>query len=279
MNSSLNLDPLANIFIGGVAGMTSRTATAPLELYKIQRQSTHIVRTSLQKVYREEGVRGLWKGNGVNCVRLFPHIGINFSVYNMCKTSKSFDKTNRFHHFLAGCIGGTVSTALIYPLETVRSRLSVQENKSKYSGMIDAFRKISPKELYRGVHVGICGFVPFNALNFLFYNEIKGNLSNHVHTPLLLHSISGGTAGILAVSITYPTDVIRRRMQLHGIEATHSKHYTMRNAIHSVYSERGCRGFYMGLFPCYLKLFPTIAIQFTVLEQLKKMYINKNGKS
>ena len=101
--SGNNPNPFANIVIGGVAGVVSRTATAPLELYKIQRQSTHIVETSLYKVYKDEGIRGLWKGNGVNSLRLFPHIGINFSIYSMCKTASFFDNHNRYHHFIAGC--------------------------------------------------------------------------------------------------------------------------------------------------------------------------------
>jgi solute carrier family 25 (mitochondrial phosphate transporter), member 23/24/25/41 len=263
---------IVDVSIGGISGIVSRTMTAPIELYKIQKQSTHIVETSLYKVFTEEGIRGLWKGNGVNCVRLFPHLGINFSLYNMCKTNSFFDSNNKLHHFTAGCIGGTISTALIYPLETIRSRLSVQENKSVYNGLFDAYRKMTFNELYRGVHVGICGFVPFNAFNFVFYTELKRMFSSQIQTPLILHCLSGGFAGVLSVSITYPTDVIRRRMQLHGIEESHCERYTMRDAIRAIHAEKGMRGFYAGLLPCYLKLFPTIAIQFTVIEQLKKMY-------
>ena len=37
------MDFLKDLIVGGVAGVVSRTATAPLELYKIQLQSNYLI--------------------------------------------------------------------------------------------------------------------------------------------------------------------------------------------------------------------------------------------
>ena len=63
---------LDDLLIGGMAGVISRTATAPLELYKIQRQNQYLKEASIKTVLKKEGIRYLWKGNMTNCLRVFP---------------------------------------------------------------------------------------------------------------------------------------------------------------------------------------------------------------
>ena len=63
-----------DMFIGGAAGIISRTATAPIELYKIQRQNQYLKDANFRSVLKKEGIRYLWKGNMTNCLRVFPQI-------------------------------------------------------------------------------------------------------------------------------------------------------------------------------------------------------------
>ena len=78
---------LDDLLIGGIAGAVSRTVTAPLELYKIQRQNQYIKGASVKNVLKKEGIRYLWKGNLTNCLRGFPQIGTNFAA---------FEKSNKY---------------------------------------------------------------------------------------------------------------------------------------------------------------------------------------
>lgn len=87
---------LKSLFSGGVAGIVSRTAVAPLErvkiLFQVQGLSaqgaplkhTSILK-SLQSLVNAEGFAGLWKGNGANCVRVFPSSAIQFTAYGELK--------------------------------------------------------------------------------------------------------------------------------------------------------------------------------------------------
>ena len=76
---------LDDLLIGGMAGVISRTATAPLELYKIQRQNQYLKEASIKTVLKKEGIRYLWKGNMTNCLRVFPQIATNFTAFENCK--------------------------------------------------------------------------------------------------------------------------------------------------------------------------------------------------
>ena len=87
--------------IGGVAGMISRTCIAPIELKRIQKQNSFIPNSTLKDVLKKEGLRYLWKGNGVNCVRIFPQAAINYGVFRQTKNvlAKVIDNKNTLNLF------------------------------------------------------------------------------------------------------------------------------------------------------------------------------------
>ena len=74
---------MENFVIGGLAGIVSRTLTAPVELYRIQQQNYFMPNSTIRDVIKKEGIRYLWKGNGVNCVRVFPQYAINWGIFKL----------------------------------------------------------------------------------------------------------------------------------------------------------------------------------------------------
>ena len=76
---------------GGLSGAISRTAIAPFERIKMifQTQGQPPAYTgvwqALKKIGTEEGIRGYFKGNGVNCVRIFPTSAFQFYCYETYK--------------------------------------------------------------------------------------------------------------------------------------------------------------------------------------------------
>lgn len=86
--------PVTAAFLaGGVAGAVSRTVVSPLERLKIlfQIQGSGMteykgsVWKGLVKIWKEEGLRGMMRGNGTNCIRIVPYSAVQFGSYNIYK--------------------------------------------------------------------------------------------------------------------------------------------------------------------------------------------------
>ena len=267
---------ITDLITGGVSAIVSRTATAPLELFKIQRQNSFFPFSTIRAVLRREGIRYLWKGNGTNCARAFPQFAINYGIFEHSKQSLFSSITNpNLQNFLCGGVGGMGSMIAIYPLETARSRLSLQSHGTHYISLTDALHKMKYREMYRGLGMSILGFTPYNAFSFMFYYQLKNIFKE---TPMNEHAkkiLAGGLAGVGAVSITYPTDLIRRRLQLQGFEPSVPKYGGIRDCVRTILKKEGGRGLYRGLWATYIKLFPTMAIQFWVIEKCNRLFKNK----
>ena len=265
---------LVDLLSGGLSGIVSRTVTAPLELYKIQRQNPYMPHSTLRAVIGREGVSYLWKGNGANCLRVFPQFGINYAVYRAVEDNFPFENfsNQEIRRLISGGISGSVAMTCIYPLETIRSRLALQTQLGHYSGIMDALRKTPLRGLYGGLRMSICGFGPFNALNFMYYYQYKSLCGALGITPSAANFLSGGLAGISALSATYPTDLIRRRLQMQGFDKAVPQYNGIVDCARKIVQQEGIRGLYRGLGAGYLKVFPTLAVQFWSMELFSEMF-------
>jgi len=251
---------LIDMLIGGLSGVISRTLTAPLELYKIQRQNAFIPNSTIRDVLKKEGLRYLWKGNATNCIRVFPQTAINYGVFEFSKKHVLYGIENKqIKNLLAGSLGGSVSITLTYPLETIRSRLTLQTCNSHYNGFLHACRSIPIRDMFKGLRMSILGFAPFTALSFSTYFTYREYLENNTNLNKdLLKVIGGGMAGTTAVSITYPSDLIRRRLQLQNFDPTVPKYGGIIDCVRKIVKMEGIVGLYRGLPATYIKLFPTL---------------------
>ena len=77
--------------------------------------------------------------------------------------------------------------------------------------------------------------------------------------------INGALAGTAAVTLTYPTDLVRKLMQLNGSSDYH-KYDGLGDAIKIHYQRYGVPGFYKGIIATYYKVAPMVAILFLTNE-------------
>eukprot|EP00455_Lapot_gusevi_P033354 TRINITY_DN3646_c0_g4_i3.p1 TRINITY_DN3646_c0_g4~~TRINITY_DN3646_c0_g4_i3.p1 ORF type:complete len:304 (+),score=87.95 TRINITY_DN3646_c0_g4_i3:75-986(+) len=269
---------------GGIAGAVSRTATSPLERLKVMQQvsfNNNSAYTSiwgaLKKMYVEEGFLSYWKGNGTNVIRIAPYSALQFFSFDVYKRFFLQDNpTSTPRLLLCGALAGMTSSFCCYPLDLVRACLTVQTTSAQYSGVGDALSKIYASQgirgLYRGINATLMGIAPYVAINFTTFDILKRKfLPNREHEHfdainLCLGAIAGGTAA----TFTYPSDVIRRRMQLQdfgGIELPRYK--GVADCARKIYKYEGIRGLYKGLTACYLKVMPSMAIAFMTYERLR----------
>ena len=274
-----------NFIIGGIAGGLSRSLTSPLEVTKVLQQNypktygKESILTILRNSIKNNGIKSLFKGNYTNCLRIVPQNAIQLAGYNYFNDKLNFiyPEYNKLNSFNAGAISGIISYTAIYPLELIRSKLSVNiDSKAKnynnfYSALKYTYKKDGFFSLYRGWRISTIGMIPYQGITFLSYKYVNDNLNlNNDFSSL----ISGSFAGFAAVSITYPFDVIKRKYHLTG-EMGNKSYNSYYDIIKTTYKNNGIVGFYRGLFACYSKIIPSSAIFFYTVELCNNV-IKKN---
>ena len=144
-----------NFINAGFAGMISRTATAPLERIKVMYQNKSNIKTSyysyIPKLIKKEGYFSLFNGNGINCIRVVPESAIRYGVFDYSKKyfkDKGFE--NNINYFISGSISGIIASCTVYPLETIRTKITSQSNNNMYNGYLDCVKKSFNKSGIQG---------------------------------------------------------------------------------------------------------------------------------
>lgn len=92
-------------------------------------------------------------------------------------------------------------------------------------------------------------------------------LSNSSEVSVMARLICGGISGAVAQTITYPLDVLRRRLQSSGLLGFN--YQGVLDALTRMYREEGLMSFYRGMLPNYLKMVPAISVSFVVYETVQ----------
>jgi len=264
------------LLCGGLAGVISRTMVAPIDRVKILLQTQAVaagmsadkyggVGGTIRKVIQDEGVRMLWKGNAPNCIRILPYAGLQFWSYDYYKgiISKK-QELGVFQRFQAGVLAGITAASLTYPLDLIRIRLATSTDPA-VTGFISQGRSIvseggSVIALYRGFIPTLTSLAPFIAVNFTVFDTIKTNfMPEKVDSELVraLYTLGfGATSAIIAQSLCYPLDTVRRRMQVKG-----SQYTSMANAYKTIIEKEGILGMYRGILPNTIKIVPNNALR------------------
>ncbi|EOD47118.1 Mitochondrial carrier protein [Neofusicoccum parvum] len=79
---------------------------------------------------------------------------------------------------------------------------------------------------------------------------------------------SGGMAGFVSQTVSYPLEIIRRRMQVGGVVGDGHR-LGMIEVAQKIFMERGLRGFFVGLTIGYVKVIPMAATSFFAYERGK----------
>ncbi|KAK2167597.1 hypothetical protein LSH36_26g11005 [Paralvinella palmiformis] len=292
---------LKTFLAGGIAGCCAKSTVAPFDRVKILLQAHHkhysnlgIISTII-KVLNKEGVRGLFKGNKAQMIRVFPYAATQFSTYEFYKQwlRKNLGHT-QFSRLAAGSLAGMTAVLVTYPLDVIRARLAFQvAGEVMYAGIIDAFRIMITQEggiraLYKGIVPTMLGMAPYAGLSFYCFEVLKASLleyfpnscgkpSPHKGDDLVLlvpaKALCGGLAGALAQTVSYPLDVARRKMQLSLMLPESHRFSNWYTALYVVAKEHGVKnGLYRGLSLNYVKVTPMVAVSFTIYELLKQFF-------
>lgn len=173
-----------------------------------------------------------------------------------------------------GAFAGICSVTATYPLDLIRTRLSLTEGGAQQT-ISSTIAQILRNEggacaLYKGLFPTLAGIAPYVALNFTVYEGLKSYFqTKNIDLSVDVKLACGGVAGAVAQTITYPFDVLRRRMQV-SQSGLHSYNYKSSwEAVSMIWRSEGPLAFYKGLVPNYLKVVPAISISFVTFEAVK----------
>ncbi|PSK46411.1 hypothetical protein B9Z65_5379 [Elsinoe australis] len=294
---------VASFMAGGVAGAVSRTVVSPLERLKILYQVQSVGRNeykmpiykALAKIWREEGFAGFMKGNGSNCIRIVPYSAIQFASYNVYKRlieSKPDQPLNAVQRLTCGAMAGITSVTFTYPLDIVRTRLSIQsasfegltkaEAGKKLPGMGALLKSMYVNEggmpaLYRGILPTVAGVAPYVGMNFMVYESVRTYFTpKGEKNPSAFGKLGAGAiSGAVAQTCTYPFDVLRRRFQINTMSGIGYKYKGIWDAIKTIVAQEGLKGLYKGIAPNLLKVAPSMAANWLAFEMTRDFCIGK----
>lgn len=133
---------------------------------------------------------------------------------------------------------------------------------------------------YRGFTVTLMGMIPYAGTSFLTWGYLRsvvlptpipGSLQKPKPTPIADLTI-GALSGSIAQTVSYPFEVIRRRMQVGGLTNPDPNAWlTLSEVIKEIWRTNGWRGFYVGLGIGYLKVVPMTATSFAVWQWGKRL--------
>ncbi|KAM0749597.1 mitochondrial carrier [Meredithblackwellia eburnea MCA 4105] len=307
------------LLAGGLAGAVSRTATAPFDRLKVYlitsastppssespssshdhaakrkapRRNAGSIPAAVRAVMKQGGgISSFWTGNGLNVIKIFPESAIKFLSYESAKRlfAEYWDQVpdqtmiSNSSRFVAGGIGGVVSQFVIYPIETLKTRV-MSSTGGQLSGnaliaktAADMWRAGGLKLFFRGLPAGLIGVFPYSAIDMSTFEGIKLAYTKWAgQEPGIPGSLAFGafSGGVGATSV-YPLNLVRTRLQAQGTPAHPQVYSGIRDAAYYCYTREGWRGFYKGLTPTLVKVVPAVAISYAVYDTSKKVLFGR----
>lgn len=240
----IKLNFVEDFVLSGVAAVTSKTASAPIERIKmvVQNQDEMIKKGTLEGpfkgimdcanwIIKNEGFVAFWKSNFTNCIRYFPTQALNFSFKGQIKTIEAFKPSKKDSYALslakniiAGGLAGGGSLTFVYSLDYARTRLANDLKSSKkgaaereFNGLIDVYRKTIASDgiagLYRGFVISFVGIFVYRGLYFGLYDTVMP-LFPEGSVNIATRFAAGYVVTVAAGLASYPIDTIRRRMMM-----------------------------------------------------------------
>lgn len=184
-----------NVFCGVVAGITSSSIANPTDVLKVRMQAqgrkteakSENLLCSFVKIYKTEGVRGLWRGVGPTAQRAAVVAGVELPAYDLFKKKiilSGYLGDTKETHFIASFFAGFVGALASNPIDVCKTRMMNQKNlinataeqalyKSSLDCLVRTVRTEGPMALYKGFIPNWLRLGPWNIIFFMTYEQLK----------------------------------------------------------------------------------------------------------
>ncbi|KAL0323746.1 UNVERIFIED_CONTAM: Mitochondrial carrier protein CoAc1 [Sesamum calycinum] len=197
--------PVVDLLAGSAAGGTAVLCTYPLDLartklaYQIvdtrgtmqlgKRQfNAHPaysgIRNVIERVYKEGGVRSLYRGIGPTLIGILPYAGLKFYIYEELKRHVPEEHQKSILLRLScGAMAGLFGQTFTYPLDVVRRQMQLFQvepsaqggvrYRSSFEGLVSIVRVQGWRQLFAGLSINYIKIVPLVAIGFTAYDMMK----------------------------------------------------------------------------------------------------------
>ncbi|CAL9085530.1 unnamed protein product [Musa acuminata var. zebrina] len=274
-------DGAALFTAGAIAGAAAKTLTAPLDRAKLLMQ-THGLRAvertgkkaigfidAITLIGKEDGIKGYWKGNLPQVIRIIPYSAVQLFSYELYKKlfSKKDGELSIVGRLVAGACAGMTSTLVTYPLDVLRLRLAVEPGCRTMSQVaLNMLRDEGLASFYSGLGPSLIGIAPYIAVNFCVFDLVKKSLPEKYQKRPETSLATALVSATIATLMCYPLDTVRRQMQMKG-----SPYNTIFDAFPGIVERDGFFGLYRGFVPNTLKNLPNSSIRLTTFDMVKSL--------
>jgi len=268
---------------GALAGITEHAVMFPIDSIKTRMQvfatSPAAVYTgvgnALTRISSTEGMRVLWRGVSSVILGAGPAHAVHFGTYEAVK--ELVGGNNAGNQWLATSLAGASATiasdALMNPFDVIKQRMQVHQ--SEFRSVFTAIRVVHRNEGLAAFYVSypttLTMSIPFTAVQFTVYEQIKRVLNPKGEYSPVTHMIAGGMAGGIAAGVTTPLDVAKTLLQTRG--TSHDPEIRrlggMVDAFRVIWRRDGIKGFARGISPRVLTHMPSNALCWLSYEFFK----------
>lgn len=280
--------PITNFVSGAGAGVISTILCAPLDVAKVRVQVQGSLNSNkyngmfstLNKIYIEEGIRGLYRGMVPALCTVPMFWGIYWTSYENMKIFmyKQFPSSPSYiHHTGAAITAGAIGDVLTNPFWVVRTRIQTlvlhpESALPSNISMIGMFKSIYHNEgfsaFYRGLTASFLGlshvaiqFPLYEYLKMIFRGKDKNEMDESVIELMGASILAKSTASI----VTYPHEVVRSRLQ----DNRYANEGIIK-VIRDIVSKEGIKTLWSGLGFTLIRVIPASVSTFLSYE-----YINR----
>ncbi|KAJ1525289.1 hypothetical protein ONE63_010112 [Megalurothrips usitatus] len=171
-------------------------------------------------------------------------------------------------HMMAGAIAGVMEHCIMYPLDSVKTRMqSLTPNAGQSQSVAGVLTRMVRVEgvnrMVRGMGPVLCGAGPAHALYFSCYEAVKGSLTqkNQILNDHVAYFAAGSVATIMHDSVMTPVDVVKQRLQMYN-----SPYRNMLHAAQNIWKNEGIWAFYRSYTTQLSMNVPFQSIHFVMYE-------------
>jgi solute carrier family 25 uncoupling protein 8/9 len=292
--SSVDLPLLPSMMCGGIAGSIAEILTLPLDTAKVRLQLAKLkaqpgeaikyknLTDCLVKIPKEEGFFKLWSGYAPGIQRQLVFASLRIGLYFPMRNIIAGDDPtpSLWKKILTGLCTGAIGITVANPTDVVKIRMQADGFRPagtppRYTGTFNAYSTIYQQEGLKGFWTGwgpnVVRNSVINAAELSSYDQFKEFFLTRqiLDDNTTCHIVCGFLAGLVAVIVGSPVDVMKTRM-MNAKKGTGEQYKSLVDCFVRTLKE-GPGSFYAGVGANFLRLASWNTAMFFALEKVRRL--------